>query len=171
MHTDHAGGLHHFRGSEILVSRADMKAASGFGGLLRGYPSNRFPSWLDPTFVDFSPQPLGPFPHSLPLTEAGDVTIVPLPGHTPSQIGVVVRDGTHNVLVAGDASYTQELMLRTVVDGVSPNGAVARLTHQRIRTLAAQTPTVYLVAHDPQTGSRLAERQVIDVATLRAATP
>lgn len=168
MHTDHAGGLHHFRGSEILVSRADMKAASGFGGLLHGYPSNRFPSWLDPTFVDFGPQPLGPFPHSLPLTDAGDVTIVPLPGHTAGHLGVVVQDGDRHVLMAGDASYTQELMLRGTVDGVSPNESVARLTHQRIRTLAAQTPTVYLVAHDPQTATRLADRSAIGLAALKS---
>src|SRR2546425_694413 len=36
-------------------------------------------------------------------------------------------------------------MLRGVVDGPSLDDAVARLTHERIRALAAQLPTVYLV--------------------------
>ena len=38
LHTDHAGGLHHFPDTEILVTRADLEHARGFRGRLRGYP-------------------------------------------------------------------------------------------------------------------------------------
>ena len=34
-------------------------------------------------------------------------------------------------------------------------------TGTRIRAYAAANPTVYLVAHDPETGIRLAERRLI----------
>ncbi|HEY3186900.1 MAG TPA: N-acyl homoserine lactonase family protein [Solirubrobacteraceae bacterium] len=169
LHTDHAGGLHHFPHNEILVSRADLEVASGLRGRLRGYPNKRFPRWFDPTVVELSSGPYGPFPESLRLTEAGDVVIVPLPGHTSGQLGVVVEDGDHIVLLAGDASYTEELMLRGVVDGPSPDDATAQLTHERIRALAEQTPTVYLVAHDPETAARLAGRRVVGDAPLKAA--
>jgi glyoxylase-like metal-dependent hydrolase (beta-lactamase superfamily II) len=169
MHTDHAGGLHHFPHNEILVSRGDLAIASGRRGRLRGYPNRRLPRWFDPTVVDLNPVPHGPFPESFTLTQAGDVTIVPLPGHTPSQIGVVVQDGDHSVLLAGDSSYNQDLMLRGIVDGVSPDEAVAQLTHERIRALAAETPTVYLVAHDPDSADRLAERRVVEAAAAKAA--
>ena len=37
LHTDHAGGLHHFPDNEILVSRAELEYASGLRGRLRGY--------------------------------------------------------------------------------------------------------------------------------------
>ena len=167
MHTDHAGGLHHFPRAEILVSRGDLADASGRLGRLRGYPNRRLPRWFDPTVVELAPTPYGPFPESLVL--AGGVTIVPLPGHTPGQIGVVVEDGDHAVLLAGDASYTEELMLRGVVDGPSVDDAAARLTHRRIRELAAATPTVYLVAHDPGTPARLAERRAVAAAPVTAA--
>ena len=80
----------------------------------------------------------------------------------------MIDEGDHRVLLAGDASYTQDLMLRGIVDGVSPSVAAARLTHERIRALAAETPTVYLVAHDPETSARLAERRVIQMAPLDA---
>jgi N-acyl homoserine lactone hydrolase len=163
MHTDHAGGLHHFPHNEILVSRADLRAATGRLSRLAGYPSNRLPRWLNPTVLDLPARPYGPFPHSQPLTKAGDVTIVGVPGHTPGQIGVIVHDGDHAVFLAGDSSYTQDLMLRGVVDGPSPDAAVAQLTHERIRAFAAETPTVYLVAHDPQTGARLAAREPVAV--------
>jgi glyoxylase-like metal-dependent hydrolase (beta-lactamase superfamily II) len=161
LHTDHAGGLHHFPHNEILVSQGDLDIASGRLGRLRGYPNRRFPRWFDPTIVRLSSAAYGPFPQSLSLTKAGDVTIVPLPGHTPGQIGLVVEDGDHVVLLAGDSSYNQDLMLRGVVDGPSTDDALARLTHTRIRALAEQTPTVYLVAHDPDTAVRLAERRTI----------
>jgi hypothetical protein len=59
-------------------------------------------------------------------------------------------------------------MLRGIVDGVSPSDAEAKLTHQRIKAYAARTPTVYAVAHDPETGARIAERRVINAPQLEA---
>jgi glyoxylase-like metal-dependent hydrolase (beta-lactamase superfamily II) len=161
LHTDHAGGLHHFPDTEILVGRADIADASGLGGRVRGYPNRHWPSWFDPTPVEYSSGAYGPFPESRALTAAGDVRIVPLPGHTPGHLGVVVEEADHAVLLAGDASYTEELMLGGAVDGVSPDERLARQTHERIRALAAARPTVYAVAHDPETGARLERRQTI----------
>jgi glyoxylase-like metal-dependent hydrolase (beta-lactamase superfamily II) len=161
LHVDHAGGLHHFPKSEILVSRKELELASGWRGRMRGYLNNHFPTWLDPTVVDLPSTAYGPFPRSMKLTAAGDVTIVGLEGHTPGHMGVVVEEDDHVVLLAGDSSYNQELMLRGAVDGVSPDEAVARRTHERIRAFAAEKPTVYLVAHDPQTGDRLAQRRTV----------
>lgn len=161
LHSDHAGGLHHFRENEILVSRTELEVASGLAGRVRGYASNRFPDWFDPAPVDVPSIPLGPFPQSLRLTKAGDVTLVPLPGHTPGQLGVLVDAGDHTVFLAGDSSYTEELMLRSAVDGVGTDERAQRLTHERIRAFAAATPTVYLVAHDPESAIRLAERRLV----------
>jgi glyoxylase-like metal-dependent hydrolase (beta-lactamase superfamily II) len=161
LHTDHAGGLHHFRGTEILVTRTELEYATGAKGRLRGYPSNRWPSWFDPTTIELQPTPIGPFPHSLRLTRAGDVTVVPVPGHTPGQVGVLVHESDHAVFLAGDSSYTQDLMLRGVVDGVGADEEAERLTHRRIRAYAAETPTVYVVAHDPETELRLRERRIV----------
>ena len=170
MHTDHAGGLHHFPKSEILVSRKELSLSSGRLGRVRGYLNNRFPDWYGPTVVDLRPDAYGPFPESLPLTAAGDVTIVPLAGHTPGQLGVIVENGDHAVLLAGDSSYHEEAMLHGIIDGVSPSDSAALLTHERIRAYAAHTPTVYLVAHDPETGARLAEQRTVP-ATPRKPVP
>src|SRR5690242_15031570 len=164
MHTDHAGGLHHFPNSEIIATRTELDLAAGFRGRLRGYVNNRFPTWLHPTALDLTQTAYGPFPRSAKLTDAGDVTIVGLEGHTPGHIGVVVEEDDHAVLIAGDSSYNEELMLRGVVDGVSPDEAKARHTHERIRAFAQQRPTVYLVAHDPQTAERLEQRRPVVAA-------
>jgi N-acyl homoserine lactone hydrolase len=162
LHTDHAGGLHHFRDNEILVTRTELEFASGRRGRLRGYVANRhWPDWFSPTLLELEPEPYGPFPQSLRLTQAGDVTLVPVPGHTPGQIGVLVDQGDHTAFLAGDSSYTQELMLRGKPDGVGADEDAERITHERIRTFAAENPTVYLVAHDPETEDRLAERRLL----------
>ena len=170
LHTDHAGGLHHFTDTEILVTRTELDFASGLRGRLRGYVANtHWPAWFRPTLLKLEPEPLGLFPQSMRLTDAGDVTLVPVPGHTPGQIGVLVDEGDQTVFLAGDSSYTQDLMLRGKVDGVGADDEAERLTHERIRAYAAAHPTVYLVAHDPETGVRLAERQLIRPAAAKVA--
>lgn len=171
LHTDHAGGLHHFPDNQILVSRTDLQYTAGLKGRLRGYLNNRFPTWFDPVPIDLSPDAVGPFPNSLRLTEAGDVILVPVHGHTPGQIAVLVEDADHTVLLAGDSSYTQRLMLRGAVDGVAPDEHAARLTHERIRAYAEANPTVYLVAHDPETATRLAERRIVDTHSVPVSGP
>ena len=170
LHTDHAGGLHHFPENEILVTRTELAYGAGRRGRLRGYVANtHWPGWFDPTVLDLRPEPYGPFPQSLRLTEAGDVTLVPVPGHTPGQIGVLLEDGDLAILFGGDSSYTQELMVRGKADGVGADDDAERLTHQRIRAYAAENPTVYLVAHDPESAHRLAERRFVETLSQRAA--
>ena len=170
LHTDHAGGLNHFPDTEILVTRTELEFAAGLPGRVRGYVANKhWPTWFRPTTIELEPEPLGLFPESLSLTKAGDVTVVPLAGHTPGQIGVLVKEGDHTVFLAADSSYTQELMLRGKVDGVGADEEAQRLTHQRIRAFAAENPTVYLVAHDPETGRRLAQRQLLHPSPVEAA--
>ena len=161
LHTDHAGGLHHFPHNEILVARAELEYAAGLRGRVRGYPNKRWPAWFRPTLVDLPGDRFGPFPASMALTEAGDVRLVPVPGHSPGQLAVVVEDGDHAVFLAADSSYTEDALLRDVVDGVGPDEAAEHLTHERIRAYAAETPTVYLPTHDPETGARLATRQTL----------
>jgi N-acyl homoserine lactone hydrolase len=161
LHTDHAGGLHHFANNEILVSRTEMQYATGLRGRLRGYVNKRWPAWFDPTLVDLPPTKFGPFAASLPLTQAGDVTLVPVPGHSPGQLAVIVEDDDHSVFLAGDSSYTEDAMLRGAVDGVGADEDAERHTHELIRAYAAATPTVYLPSHDPETAVRLAERRTV----------
>ena len=44
-----------------------------------------------------------------------------------------------------------------------------RFTQQRIRDYVATEPTVYLVAHDPETAARLAERRLIQSSATKLA--
>ncbi len=160
LHTDHAGGLAHFPKAEHLVSRREYANAAGAMGLLRGYPSNRWPRWFRPTLIDMQPELIGPFPSSYRITQAGDVHFVPTPGHTVGHLSVIVTTPEVTYLLAGDASYTQELMLAEQIDGVTSDREIARRTLQNVHAFCRSTPTVYLPAHDPDTPDRLANRQL-----------
>ena len=154
LHTDHAGGLTHLTGSKFWVSEREWKIASGFGGKLQGYLPHRWPKWWQPEFVRFADRPFGPFSRSMALTKREDVFIVPTPGHTLGHVSVIV-DGGPTVFLAGDTSYTEDLLLARKLDGVSPNSQVARQTMNRILGLARERQLVYLPSHDPDAENRL----------------
>jgi glyoxylase-like metal-dependent hydrolase (beta-lactamase superfamily II) len=159
LHTDHAGGLAHFPHSEIVVARQELAAATGFAGKVRGYLPHRWPGWFVPTPVELAGLPFGPFPASHPLTAAGDVRLVPTFGHSAGHLSVVVQEDDQDLFIAGDASYTEQLMLDQAIDGVAPDEQAARITLQRILRYVSERPTVYLPSHDPRSSTRLTLRQ------------
>ncbi|CAN5267121.1 N-acyl homoserine lactonase QqlR [soil metagenome] len=161
LHTDHAGGIHNFLNSEILVERNAYEQATGIPGRLRGFLPNRWPEWFAPTIFEFEPVPFGPFASSLKLTTAGDVLLVPTPGHTPTHVSVIVRASERIYLIAGDASYTQQLMLDQQVDGIGMDEKTSRDTLRRIYQLAEQEPLVYLPSHDPEATRRLERNETV----------
>jgi len=163
LHTDHAGGLHHFPRSEILLSDEELRLATGLAGRLRGYLPDRLPDWFAPRSINFVPEPFGPFDRSQRVTPDGNVVIVPTPGHTPGHVSVIVVDGGVCHFLAGDTTYTQEALVGGQVDGVSPSEAVSLRTMQSILRLAQEHPTVYLPSHDPESGDRLAHGATVRV--------
>jgi glyoxylase-like metal-dependent hydrolase (beta-lactamase superfamily II) len=154
LHTDHAGGLHHFPKSEVLVCTEELRLAKGFAGKLRGYLPNRWPGWFTSQSINFAPEPFGPFDRSQPVTSDGKVVVVPTPGHTPGHVSVIV-DGDPCYFLAGDTTYTQQALIEGQVDGVSPDEAVSLRTMRTILRLAQERPTVYLPSHDPESRNRL----------------
>lgn len=154
-HTDHAGGLHHFPDSQILVDAQEYRRASGVMGRLRGYLPHRWPEWFDPRMIPFEPVAVGPFKQSYRVTQSGDVIVVPTPGHTPNHISVIVKGAELDYFLAGDTSYTQQLLLDGIVDGVSPNEEISLNTIRRITEYGQNHPTVYLPSHDPESEKRL----------------
>ena len=159
LHTDHAGGLAHFPASEFLVSRTELRQASGALGKARGYLPHRWPQWFSPTPVDFTDGAFGLISAARQLTAAGDVTLLATPGHTAGHTSVAVDLDDRLVLLAGDASYTQDLMLDGIADGITNDPHTAHSTLAALRALAYSRPTIYLPSHDPDSPRRLAEME------------
>jgi glyoxylase-like metal-dependent hydrolase (beta-lactamase superfamily II) len=166
LHTDHAGGLHHFPKSEILVGDEELRLAMGFAGRLRGYQPNRLPDWFAPRSINFVPQPFGPFDRSQRVTPDCNVILVPTPGHTPSHVSVIVVERDVCYFLAGDTTYTQQALIAGQVDGVSPSEAVSMRTMRTIMRLAQERPMVYLPTHDPESANRLENGITVPVTEL-----
>ena len=86
---------------------------------------------------------------------------VATPGHTADHISVLVQADDTTLFLAGDTSYNETLMLDGRVDGVSPDERTSRSTLKAIGDFAQAHPTVYLPTHDPQSGTRLANRRLV----------
>lgn len=160
-HTDHVGGLDHFTGCRILASAPAYRAARGLSGRLQGYLPQHLPRDFMPEDMLFTPDPIGPFDEHCALTRDGDLFVVPTPGHTPHHVSVVARSHDVNYFLAGDTSYTQDLLLAGVPDGVAPRARSAVSTLTRIRDFAEGEPTVYLPTHDPESEQRLLRRETV----------
>ena len=165
LHTDHAGGLHHFPNSEILLSGNDYRDAQGMLGRLRGYLPQRWPEWFSPTPIPFQSRTFGPFRQSHALTAAGDVTVVPTPGHTAHHVSVIAKVDGLSYFLAGDTSYNEAILVERVPDGVSPRAKTAVRTLETILSYAAEEPTVYLPSHDQDATQRLRDRQTLPSAS------
>ena len=161
LHTDHAGGMHHFPNSEFLASREEYQNAQGFAGKLQGYLPHRWPDWFAPKSIKFEPKAIGPFDESYEVTEAGDVIIVPTPGHTPNHVSVIVKIEGISYFLAGDTSYSEDFLVGKHPDGVSQNPEIAVQTMEKILHYAEIEPTIYLPSHDPQSRDRLLQKRML----------
>lgn len=159
LHMDHDAGLAHFPHSEVLAARGEIAKASGLPGMIRGYLPQRWPAGFDPVPLDLDDGLFGPFAASKRLTKAGDVIAVATPGHTADHLSVLVEDGDAALLLAGDTSYNEALMLAGKVDGVGSDAKVSAATLAAIQTFARERPTIYLPTHDPESAARLAARK------------
>jgi glyoxylase-like metal-dependent hydrolase (beta-lactamase superfamily II) len=164
---DHAGGVEHFPSAEVLVHGREFRSASTLLGRAR-YQPRTWPSDFAPTLFELDSEPVGPFPRSREVTEAGDVRLVDLPGHTAGQVGVIARVDRVALFFAADHVLRQDWYLQDLHAGrmlglgqFFPDLAVK--SSRRIARFAAQTRTVLLPSHDPETPARLASRSVLSV--------
>ncbi|MBC7871398.1 MAG: N-acyl homoserine lactonase family protein [Chitinophagaceae bacterium] len=153
LHTDHSGGLHAFPKAEILIAATEWRRPLG------NIPE-QYPKWLAPTLVEYTDGAFHNFPQTQRLTQAGDVLLVPTPGHTLGHQSVILQESEKTLFFAGDASFDKAQVSQGKIAGISVDGRQAHATLSRIRQLGAQVPLVYLPAHDAGTAERLTSRKV-----------
>lgn len=162
LHGDHVNGIDAFPGARVLTSAAEARfVATPSARAVRAITRQALPPGLDLLPVSFDGPALGAFKASHPLTQTGDVSLVPAPGHTPGHSAVLVVEDDLHRLIAGDSSYDQAQLIDLHVDAVSPRASVARETMRTILRHAAIHPTVYLPSHDPESEARLAASTVL----------
>jgi N-acyl homoserine lactone hydrolase len=161
LHQDHDGGLHHFPNAEFIVSRKEWEVATGLQGRMGGYLNHRWPDWFQPRLVDFEQTPFATFPAHHMLTEAGDVVLVPTEGHSAGHLSVILLEDNLSIIFAGDASYSDKLLIARKTDGIGPDPLAQQQTHTQILAYANEHSTVFLPSHDPEAQKRLINRTPI----------
>ncbi len=163
---DHAGDLGAFPRAEVLVHRPEWRyGATAFGR--RRYDGARiWPAGFTPSLYDLDPVPCGPFPASRALTDRGDVRLVPIPGHSVGQVGVLLRADEATLLFCADHSLRQDWLLEDLAAGRRLQLGIwfrrqAIETTDRIERMLRGEPTVLLPAHDDDAPARLAALETI----------
>ena len=153
LHGDHMGGMGYFENAEFFVNSADYPASQG------AIPY-RYPEWLQPTFSSFQRNPIADFSGSQPVTKAGDVFIVPTPGHSHGHQSIVLRDGDLHYFFAGDTTFDETQLLEVATAGIAIEPERSRETVRVIQSFCRRYSTVYLPSHDPQARNRLLTNQI-----------
>jgi glyoxylase-like metal-dependent hydrolase (beta-lactamase superfamily II) len=157
LHLDHADGLATFPHAEIVIARAEYENQQRrpIGAL-----TCRWPTWFQPRLIEYGAAGVGPFATSFALTRAGDVQLVPTPGHSYGHQSLILNYDGVSYFFAGDASFDQQQMLAGTTAGICYDVSAARHSLERIRQYTQQTPTVYLPSHDVQSAHRLQQKLV-----------
>ncbi|MGD9571366.1 MAG: N-acyl homoserine lactonase family protein [Thermoleophilia bacterium] len=173
---DHAGGVADLPAARVLVHRTELAAATRRGGRLR-YQTARWPASFSPMPFDLDDAPSGPFPAGFRIADG--IRAVPLPGHTPGQVGVVLDpgDGGSRVLLAADAVLRQDWLLDDAAAGRRGVGlgqfapTPGAETVRRIRRLLAEEPTVLVPSHDDDAPARAASASRESLQVVLLGTP
>jgi N-acyl homoserine lactone hydrolase len=156
---DHVGGVNGFTRAEIFVHRPEHASATGRLGAMR-YRPQLWPADFSPSLYELEPEACGPFPASLPLTRRGDVRLIPLPGHSTGQVGVIVSTADATFVFAADHVLREDWFVEDYAAGRLLGLGVfhpqhARETSRRLHRLVEETGAILVPSHDPEVPTRL----------------
>jgi glyoxylase-like metal-dependent hydrolase (beta-lactamase superfamily II) len=151
MHIDHASAVSEFPGATFLLDKREWEAAAA-GGALQGYNHRQFDHAFDWRAVDYEADPVASFAgfgHTIDLFGDGSVRLASTPGHTPGHQSVLLRTGHGEVLIAGDAAYTERELRGEAQPLVVADDHLRRRSIREIRRFAQQTPdALVILSHD-----------------------
>jgi N-acyl homoserine lactone hydrolase len=154
VHGDHADGVARLRDARVVISREEAKVVGSVEArLTRRIVGQPLPEGFAPEAIDLDDGTVGGFARSKRIAEG--VHVVATPGHTAGHVSVLVDQGDHQVLLAGDVAYDEAQLRARQVDGVSPKAGVARDTMDMVLGHAKRHPTVFLPSHDRESAARL----------------
>lgn len=150
-HSDHVGNLDALaRSTRLLVSPEELVPAARSGRLLPKLPQD---GRVQQTVRDAAWGAFGPV---MPLTERGDVFVVATPGHTAGHQSVVIELGARRIVLAGDAAFDDDQVVRGTIPGIVEQRAATLATYDMLKRAAQEKPTLTLFTHDPANAAKLA---------------
>jgi glyoxylase-like metal-dependent hydrolase (beta-lactamase superfamily II) len=111
LHFDHASGIAEYPNATFVLSQAEWEAATTDPRpFLRGYRPAHFDYLFDYRTIDFDGPGIASyasFGRSFDLFGDGSVRLVYTPGHSAGHCSVVAHLRDRDLVIAGDATYTQ----------------------------------------------------------------
>ena len=153
-HADHTDAI------SYLPSAATAYVGAGDWPTHSGALQCRWPVERTPVLVDEAGPSFGAFPHSTALTKDQRLRVVPLRGHSPGHLGVMLEVAQQFLLFAGDAAFSIEQVQTNTIAGISEDPTLARQSLQRISKQLGDLPTFFLPSHDSDSLRRFERRQL-----------
>ncbi|MDX6708126.1 MAG: N-acyl homoserine lactone hydrolase [Solirubrobacteraceae bacterium] len=153
LHHDHASGIPQFPNAMFVVTCLEWRIACN-GGFRQGYRHAHFDHPYDWRTVDYAAPETGghgSFNRAVDLFGDGTVRLLFTPGHTRGHQSVLLRLNKGELLLTGDAAYTQ----RTIDDGLVPifcaDQHLYRRSLREIQDHVASRPgAVVICGHDAE---------------------
>ncbi len=142
LHGDHTGNLPAFPRARVLAGPGEKQ---GYPGAITSRLSGR--ELIEPRFTD---GPVDRFATSLSLTDDGRVRAVPLPGHTPGHLGVVIA-GPITTVAAGDVALDADQLRRGATPGIAVDRTANRATQRALQEVLDAGGQVLLSHDQPRT--------------------
>jgi glyoxylase-like metal-dependent hydrolase (beta-lactamase superfamily II) len=147
LHFDHAGGLHAFPGTPVMVQREELEFAESPTEEQRDiYIADDFAGVEDWRLLDGEEDVFGD----------GRLLVVPTPGHTKGHQSLLVRlDDGRSIFLLADAAYLLEKMRMRRPPGVLWSEAAILATWDRVEALERERDAFLIATHDLDYETRL----------------
>lgn len=147
MHGDHIGGLQHIGHAEIFVSRKEYEFAMSKKGPGSGYFKQNWPSWFNPTLIDYQKDEQQDWDGAYVLPGYSMLTIVPTPGHSIGHQSVIIEDVDKTYVIGGDLTYNLDT-LRDEIPNVVLLNKEAKKSVKQVKDFILKHNAIYLSSHD-----------------------
>jgi N-acyl homoserine lactone hydrolase len=151
LHSDHASGISEFPNSKFVVSDKEWDAA-GSGNRFQGYFPRQFDHAFDWRTLDFDgpeADSFASFGRSFDLLGDGSIRLVFTPGHSAGHLSVILRLKEREVLVAGDAIYSQRTLRDSHLPYRMADEHLFRRSLREIQLYERETPDALIIpGHD-----------------------
>jgi N-acyl homoserine lactone hydrolase len=160
LHQDHIGGLPELGHADLLVSRGEWESMSGPFAEARGFLRNHIElpglRWRQIDTEPLGDPTVAPFTHGHDVFGDGSLVLLPTPGHTAGSLSMLVRRPGHRpLLMVGDLTYDDELLLAGHLPGVGDKRQMRHAAAMVNRLRTSLPGLVVLPAHDPTAARRL----------------
>lgn len=151
LHSDHASGIAQFPDATFLVSKQEWQVAAN-GRQTEGYFPRQFDHAFEYRLLDFESadaDSYATFGRAFDVFGDGSVRMLFTPGHTAGHCSVLLRLAGRDVLIAGDAAYTQRTIAETALPYRMEDEHRFRRSLREIQLFLQGAPdTLVIAGHD-----------------------